>query len=324
MGSNHIRVLKTLSLDCELVGIYDTDKVKLNEAGLRFSVDTYTDISALLSKVDAVTIAVPTIYHFATCQQCFEHNVHVLVEKPLAADTDEADILIRKSRELGLLLNVGHIERFNPAFDALKCIFNRESVISVDFRRLSPYNSRIKDVDVVQDLMIHDLDLACSLFNETPQVISALGVNVFNSTFVDHAAVQLRFKNNEICTLTASRVTEQKIRQAQITCRDRFVIADFLERKLEISHSTFGEFNKQDSYRQEAVVEKVYVPSGEPLREELASFIKSVELKMDTNSVSAKDGRRALALMEEINSTIYRQLLEGKSKHHDYSHAASY
>lgn len=308
MGQHHCRVYAS-QRESQLVGVYDVNTQKAEEISTRYEVPSFARVEDLLAQVDAVTIATPTPTHFALASLCLEHNVHILIEKPITESLDEAQELIRAIQNSGLIVQIGHIERFNPTYIELKKVIDGLKLIAIDFRRLSPYRVSNIDVDVVLDLMVHDLDLSFDLLGKTPVHINAYGLTPFSGS-LDHVAAQLCYCDGPLITLTASRVTEQKIRTVVVTTQDAFIEADFLNKGISVHRCSTGEYTAQNQngvkYRQESVIERILVPSVEPLALEIQHFLKCIVNKC-TPSVPANDGVRALSLALQISHLVNEQ-----------------
>ncbi len=303
MGQHHCRVYSNQK-NAQLVGVYDIDPQRTQETSGRYEVCAASSVDELLDRVDAVTIATPTPTHFELARQCLERQIHVLLEKPITDITEDAEILADLVDRTNLTFLVGHIERFNPAYVELKKVLERSSVIATNFRRLSPYRVSNTDVDVVLDLMVHDLDLANDLTTRYPEHIYANGLMPF-STSLDHVVAQLFYKSGPLVTLTASRVTEQKIRSVDVTCEDSFIEADFMNKNISIHRGSTGEFLGKTrngvSYHQESIIERILVPNVEPLSSEIKSFLECI-LKGQSPRVSVHDGLTALRMAHTIST----------------------
>jgi virulence factor len=308
MGQHHCRVYSNQK-DAQLVGIYDINPSIALETSRRYDVPEYQRLDNLLDKVDAVSIATPTPTHFDIAMKCLERKIHVLIEKPVTDKIEDAEHLARIVGENGTILQVGHIERFNPTYIELKKVLESLSVIAINFRRLSPYRVSNKDVDVVLDLMVHDLDLSNDLTKKEPATINAYGLMPFSNS-LDHVVAQLLYNNSPLITLTASRVTEQKIRSVDVTSEDAFVEADFMNKSISIHRGSTGEYSVKGrngvSYHQESIIERILVPNVEPLSSEIKNFIDSINQNR-LPCVSILDGIKALRLAQRICIIAYEQ-----------------
>lgn len=310
MGKNHCRVLSSLR-HATFAGICDPN-VQVGVALARqYEVPFYTSVDELLEHVDAVTIAAPTTRHFDLAVRCLEKGVHVLIEKPIAATLEEADRLVEIAEASGLVVQVGHIERFNPGFTELKNVMAEMTPLAINFRRLSPYTGSNMDVDVVLDLMIHDLDLINGLLPEPPTQIEASGVTAFSGS-LDHVITVLRSTDGPLTTITASRLTEQKVRQIEVTSLEAYIVADLLNKTIQVHRSMVGEYVNQNlrglKYRQESIIESIHVPAAEPLFLELQHFAECVR-KGQQPLVGAAQGAQALRLAMAVRGTAESNLL---------------
>ncbi|OYR38149.1 oxidoreductase [Halorubrum sp. Ib24] len=293
MGRNHARVYAELS-GAHLVGIADADAERASEVAGEIGTTSHAT-GTLLDRADAVSIAVPTEYHADLAGECIDAGVHVLVEKPFVASLSEGRDLIERAEAADVLLQVGHIERFNPAVTELTRIVEGVSPISVDARRLGPPSddARSLDENVVHDLMIHDLDIVRSLVSGEIARINAL-----RTDDGQHANAQLRFDDGTIATLTASRVTQQKVRDLTITAEECYIELDYLTQTIEIhrqSRPEYMEIGGNIRYHHEGITERPMVQSGEPLRYELESFVESVA-EHAAPRITGEDGLRAVEL----------------------------
>ncbi|MBI4934160.1 MAG: Gfo/Idh/MocA family oxidoreductase [Actinobacteria bacterium] len=311
MGQHHARVLANLH-GATLVAVADADVARARAATAQYDVDVLASADELLGRVDAVVIAAPTSCHFELARRCIERGVHVLVENPLAASRAEAQALCEMADSSAVVLQVGHIERFNPTYPQLENVLRHEQPVAFAAVRLSPHTARAADVSVVLDLMIHDLDLVLSL-NESPvTAISATGCRAKSPT-LDHAVAMLTFANGTTATLTASKIAQHKVRGIAVVCRESFVEGDFLHRTVRIHRASVSSYDAtggQLTYRQEGVVENVLVPVVEPLHAELQHFVACVR-ERKTPLVTAGVGKRVLDLALEIEGLAERSVRPG-------------
>jgi predicted dehydrogenase len=295
-----------------LFGVSDKNPEIGVKVARMYDVPFFKDPEELLAQVDAVSLAVPTPLHFDQAMNCIKRGVAVLIEKPITETVEQAEKLAKAAEESGKVVVVGHIERFNPAYMELKHVVEGLDVISFDLRRLSPFEGSNKDVDVVLDLMIHDTNLVLDLIGKDPISMHAHGVKVFSGN-LDHASATMSFPNNILVTMTASRITEQKVRSLNVACRQAYLECDLLNKSISVNRSTIGEYqnlnNRAITYRQESIVEKIYIPGYEPLMLELQHFVDCVlgECKAE---VSATDGLKALKLATAIRDACLSQLTE--------------
>ncbi len=305
MGASHARALNSLSHLCALRGVYDQDGVKSRAVAQNCHTEAFARLDDLLASVDAVTIAVPTSVHYETACAAIDRGKHVLIEKPMAATSAQAMDLVARARASGVVLQVGHVERFNPAVDLLPEILDGKHLVAFDFHRMSPFDSRAHDTDVVADLMIHDLDVLRSLLPEPPSGVWAAGTAPSSGAWADYVVATLTYESGVIANLTASRVTEQKVRTLCVTTLEAYIELDYLERRILVSRATNPHFSNSGlSYRQENVVEKVYVPNREPLVAEFENFLRCIRTG-ERPLVTGEDGVAALEVVERIQSVLY-------------------
>jgi predicted dehydrogenase len=309
MGERHCRVCANLPR-VKLVGIADLDEARGRQVADRYEITYFPDHRVLLSQLDAVTIAASTPVHYTLTAECLERGLHVMVEKPITETVEEAQQLVQKAHERGLVLQVGHIERFNPAFIELKHVTEGMRLVGINMRRLSPFDTSNTDVDVVRDLMIHDLDLAVNLAGSDIEGINAWGRSI-NTGAMDYAVASISFKDGPIATLFASRVTEQKVRAIEVIAGGAYIEADLLNKSVLVHRRTFPRYLDErniTSYRQESVIERIHVPMFEPLMLELRHFVECVRENCPSQ-VPGGDGLRALKLAEAVVREIERARL---------------
>jgi len=285
LGQHHARVYESLP-EARLVGVYDRHRGRAAEVAARHSCRAFADLRELLAEAEAVSVAVPTVDHHRVARAVLEEGRHVLVEKPMASTLAEADDLIRAAGERGLILQVGHIERFNPAVDVLRATVKEPRFIEV--HRLGEFSPRSLDIDVVLDLMIHDLDILLSLDGSEAVRVDAVGVPVLTPK-VDIANARVRFASGLIANLTASRVSAEKVRKFRVFSPRTYISVDFTAREARV-------YRLQESPSGPAIsVERTAAPEEEPLRRQLSGFLRAVR-EGSTPAVTGADGRRALAL----------------------------
>jgi len=300
MGERHCRVCANLPR-VELVGVVDPNQERGRQVAEAYETTFFADHRALFSQVDAVTIAASTSLHHALATEFLEQGLHAMVEKPITETIEEAQQLVQMADERGLILQVGHIERFNPAFIELKHVTEGMKLIGINMRRLSPFDTSNIDVDVIRDLMIHDLDLTTALVESELEGITAWGRSISTGT-IDHAVANLSFKDGPIATLFASRVTEQKVRAIEIIADGAYVEADLLNKTVMVHRRTFPQYldnHNITKYRQESIIERIHVPMFEPLMLELRHFVDCVRQNRQSD-VPGRDGLRALELAEAV------------------------
>jgi predicted dehydrogenase len=319
-GRNHLRVLRELQQAgqaVELVGVVDRDPVAVAAASERFGVSGFETIEACLTAVgglDAASVCVPTVHHASAAAPLLAAGVDLLIEKPLAASLADADLILELARKHGRVVQVGHLERFNPAVTAAQQHLHKPMFFEA--HRLSIFTPRSLDVDVVLDLMIHDLDIVLSLVASPVREVRAVGLPVL-SRKVDIANVRVAFENGCIANFTASRVSTERVRKLRFFQPHQYLSLDFARQDLLMIDVTaaagmdpamlaaLAEKAQQGGAHPSAglSLKKVVVELGEPLRLEIESFLKAVR-ERTRPVVSGEDGRAALALALEINEAI--------------------
>ncbi len=304
MGWHHARVLSLLR-DAELVGVADPDEARGLLAVGQFDCHWFPSYEALLAEVEAVCIAVPTLLHHRVGMACLQAGVHVLIEKPIAATQEEAADLIRAAERAGRLLQVGHIERFNPAFRELLRVVASEEVVVLEARRHSPNADRANDVSVVLDLMIHDIDLVLELAASPVVRLAAAGGRSSDGP-IDYVNATLGFANGVVASLTASKMAHRKIRSLSAHCRSSLMETDFLNHNLRIhrrSHESVSADHGELLYRNDGFIEEVSTTSIEPLYAELEHFLQCVRGR-ETPAVGGLQASRALQLADLIEQCV--------------------
>ncbi|TGH27592.1 MAG: Gfo/Idh/MocA family oxidoreductase [Aphanocapsa feldmannii 277cI] len=297
MGWHHARVLSLLK-DAELVGIADPDGARAALAIEQFGCCGFSNYHDMLQHVDAVCIAVPTLLHHRVGLDCLRAGLHVLIEKPIAASQEEAADLIQAAEQAQRLLQVGHIERFNPAFrELVKVVANEDVVV--------PNAERANDVSVVLDLMIHDIDLVLELVG-APVVRMAAAGGRSAAGPLDYVNATLGFANGVVASLTASKMSHRKIRSLSAHCKQALVETDFLDRSLRIhrqAHQSYSADHGELLYRQDGFIEEVSTTAIEPLYAELEHFILCIQGKEDS-AVDGLQASRALKLADLIEQAV--------------------
>jgi virulence factor len=277
MGSNHCKVLQMLK-NVDFIGVYDIDQKRSENIAKSFAVQDYPSYDDLLNAVDAVIIAVHTKYHFSLTLQAILKGKHVLVEKPFVSSLKEADQIIKMVENGSIVVQVGHVERFNPAFKQTSELINPDKLISIEARRFGVPN-RNMDADVILDLMIHDIDIILQLVKSPLVAVRGVGYNTENGNQLEAASALLSFQNGCFATLHSSRFSLEKKRSLYVTEKNRFIKTNLLTKELYIYHkSNFSPFEDQ-SYHVENIVEKIMIPHEEALYLELEHFIQSIESK---------------------------------------------
>lgn len=298
MGKNHIRVALENNNYFELVGFYDKSSKCRKEVGNLYNVKAFNKLEDLLEKIDACIIAVPSSMHLEIGLMASKYNLHVLMEKPLCLNSKDARELSKHFKDKTLM--VGHVERYNPVITELSKIISKEEIIAVEARRCSPYDKRIFDTSVVMDLMIHDVDIILnSIVKRKYNEVYALGNHKFSKENLDYVNAIIKFDGDIRCAITASRSTEEKIRTINIHTKRAYFSADLLNKTLKITHRTECKYDEFYNYKQDNIVETVFLPFLEPLKEEQKEFYKSIteDKKALTN---AEDSIKTIELLEKI------------------------
>jgi predicted dehydrogenase len=305
-GRNHARVYKELEQQGEplrLLGIVDQDVSRADAVGREFGCRSFGSLDQLLtthSEVQAASVTVPTLHHLSVARTLIEAGVDVLIEKPLASTLAEADELLGLAKKHQRIAQVGHLERFNPAVRATIPFITQPMFFEV--HRLSVFSPRALDVDVVLDLMIHDLDIVLSFVNSPVQEMRAVGLPILSGK-TDIANVRLEFASGCVANLTASRVSTERIRKLRFFQPRQYISIDY--GRQDVLVFTVGDSDATPSVNPQIGVVKPPIKSEEPLRAELRSFLDAVRQR-STPTVTLEDGRRALALALQIVDDIYR------------------
>lgn len=292
-GRNHVRVYHELP-NAELIGIHDADPERARQIAAEFDTQVFSDVAQLAEQIDAASVAVPTKLHAQIGAQLLESGVDVLVEKPIAVSVAEADRLIATAKRTGRLLQVGHLERFNPAVVAVRQIVTRPLFFEV--HRLGVFSPRSLDVDVVFDVMIHDLDILLSLLNSPARDIHSVGIPVLTDK-VDIAHARIEFESGAVANVTASRVSTERVRKLRFFQTREYVSVDYTRQDV-MRLRVAGEGS------QPAIdFEKVPTQPEEPLKAELRSFLDAVRDR-GAPLIDGEAGRRALDLAERVMAGI--------------------
>jgi predicted dehydrogenase len=305
-GEKHARVYQALP-EAELAGVYDHDPVRAREVAERYGCRAFESAEELLAACDAVSIAVPTVEHRAAAERAAAAGRHALVEKPMAVTVDEARAMITAARRANVVLQVGQVERFNPALLAARPHVRHPKFIEA--HRLAVFQPRSLDVDVVFDLMIHDLDAVLDVVGASPSSVSAVGVAVLSGS-EDIANARIEFEDGCVANLTASRVSQDRLRRIRFFQGDAYLSVDLFEKTCDLLHV--------DAARLRAILEqggpveaglaaierrRLEVVPGEPLTLELQAFLRSLRGE-GAGAASAEAGCAALAVAAEVRSAM--------------------
>ncbi len=309
LGSYHCNNLSQLD-EAELVGVFDTDEKQKNDSAAKFDCRPFESEIDAIDAADVVGVIVPTSYHVDVVCNALKSGKPVFVEKPIAGTVAEAEKIVRLAESKNIPVQVGHIERFNPAIRAMDAF--QLKPLFIESHRLSPFDPRGTDVAVILDLMIHDIDIILSLVNSPVSAIHANGVAIVSDE-VDIANARLEFENGAVANVTASRISQRKMRKMRIFQHDAYVSIDFLQRLTELfrlgdtDDENLGAINlgqiDKGKHKRNILYEKPPVPESDAMQAEWKSFFHA----LDTNSipiVSAKDGLNALKVAMQIREKI--------------------
>jgi predicted dehydrogenase len=292
-GKNHVRVYREME-GVELVGVFDRDADRAAGIAKEFETRTFYSLDEMRGAVDAVSVAVPTVAHAEVGCRLMELGLDVLVEKPMASTLAEADELVATAKKNERVLQVGHVERFNPAVLAIEPVVSKPLFFEV--HRLGVFTPRSLDVDVIFDLMIHDLDILQALVNEEVTEVKAVGIPVLTDK-VDIAHARLEFVGGAVANVTASRVSTERVRKMRFFQRHEYISVDYARR------DALRVGVKRPGPQPEFAFEKLAAPSTEPLRAELEAFISSVRSRVAPKT-DGRAGREALALASRVMESI--------------------
>ena len=300
LGSRHLKVLREQLADkVNLIGICDVKRERTEKFSEHYKVQFFDHYQDLAGKVEAVHICTPTLSHFEIAQFFLEHNVHTFVEKPVTLTIEEAQVLIQIARKKNLKLQVGHVERFNSAFQAIQPI--AQNPLFVECHRLNQFPNRSLDIGVVMDLMIHDIDIILGLVQSPVADIQAVGVKVLTD-LDDIANARITFQNGCVCNLTASRVSDEVMRKIRIFLKDTYISLDYVKQEAFLYKK-----NLSADKAGGAAISRTHLPieKEEPLKKELESFIDCVRDDQQP-IVSGEEGKQALAVALSIIQKIWK------------------
>jgi len=299
MGRHHIRIMDSHP-DIDLVAIVDPDTERAKQHPSAAHIPIFSSVENM-PNVDFAIVAIPTQYHLEVGLALMNRGVHILIEKPLAGNPEDAKMLVDTAQSTGVTLATGHVERFNPAVSTLARLIDKPLFINIE--RLSPQTPRIHD-SVVFDLTIHDIDLACWLAGGYPTEIAASGTNVYSDT-IDAVSSILKFSNDCVVTLQTSRITNDKVRRISVSEKDRFIVANTLSQSIEVRKQAEVSYKSKDeeiTFAQTSIVETLTIDtSGEPLRKELDDFLEAIHTGRKP-TVSGEAGLAAVELAHKIEA----------------------
>ena len=312
LGKIHVKCIQQTAC-YELVGFFDTDDESANKVVETFDIQRFTTLEALLDAVDVVDIVTPTVTHFELAMQAIQHGKHVFIEKPLTHTLQEAEALIQASQAKNIKVQVGHVERFNPAILALDEM--QLAPMFIEAHRLAIFNPRGTDVSVILDLMIHDLDIVLSLVDSEVKAVHASGVNVVSDT-PDISNVRIEFENGCVANLTASRISMKQMRKIRLFQQDAYISMDFLEKNVQVirlyddgatnlpTDTNLMELQTNDG-KKHIHISMPDTPPVNAIQMELETFAESI-LQNKKPKVSIEDGYRAMKIANQIIEKIER------------------
>jgi predicted dehydrogenase len=306
LGQHHARNYYEIE-GCNLVGVADVDRKAASRIAGSFRTQAFFDYRQLIGQVDAVSVVVPTSMHYAVASEFLKAGVHVMVEKPITTTVDQARGLIELARENNLILQVGHIERFNAAVVKLQEILTNPGFI--ESHRLGPYDPRVRDVGVVLDLMIHDIDIILQIVRSPIVSIDAVGVPILSPRNEDIANARIKFANGCTANLTVSRVTPNKMRKIRIFQPNTYVSVDYQKQSMEVYQKVDIEGAAEGEPKAQIVRKRLRIKKEEPLKRELMHFLNCVREGCEP-AVTGEHGQNALEVAIQVVEQIHRNVGE--------------
>lgn len=297
MGQFHVNVYSEMP-EAELVGVSDVDETRGKAVADKYKIEYFKDFRDLLKKVDVVSVVVPTKLHYDVAKEVIAAGVHLLVEKPISDNYEKAKELFDLAEQRGVVLHVGHVERFNGAVQELHKIV--EDPILIQCSRMGPFDPRVAEDSVVLDLMIHDIDIVLNLVNSPVETLHVTSASPF-SKVEDVVNVQVKFASGCLATFTASRATQNKLRNMAISCRNHYVFLNFADQDIHVHRlaSSATELSRQElKYREESRTERIFVHRDNPLKLELRHLIHCVNGA--DRKVSVENELKSLRLAMDI------------------------
>lgn len=292
LGQHHARIYSQMD-EVQLIGILDIDRERTQEIAEQYNCDIYSDLNKLLKDIDALSIATPTPLHFEIAMKSLKSGKDILIEKPITETVEEADALIEEAEKRALVLQVGHLERFNPAVVALDKFITHP--VFFESERLSPFLDRAAGVDVTLDLMIHDIDIILSLANSRPSYIKAVGTSVLSEK-IDVAKAWIDFESGTSALITAGRLSMEKSRKLKIFQKDSHLVLDYQHTEIKRHYK-----NKDNGI----MFEVIEPTKKEPLAEELKDFIRCIDTR-EKPLVSGREATNALSIALNITNQLKR------------------
>ena len=312
LGKIHIRLLKEIK-EFDLIGFYDTNPVNSKKITTEFGISSFSSAKELIDSADAIDVVTPTKYHFEYAKMAIEKGKHLFVEKPITATIDEAQKLVKLAERKDIKVQVGHVERFNPAFTAIQKDCNNPMFIEA--HRLAEFNPRGTDVPVVHDLMIHDIDIVLSIVKSEVKSIYASGVSIISDT-PDIANARIEFENGCVANLTASRISLKSMRKTRIFQKDAYISIDFLEKKAELIRMKDAEITDdpfaliidpgKGKTKKQIEFESPKTTDNNAIKDELTSFYHAIANNTNT-IVTIEDAYKALYIAQQISEQVKKQ-----------------
>jgi len=283
-GFHHARVLSSLK-EVEFIGLFDKNLERAEEVSKKFNVPFFKNEEELLKKINAAIVAVPTVYHKEVALKCAKKNIHCLVEKPLSENIKDGEEIVDNFKERKLILAVGHIERHNPVVEAV--LKNLKNPRYITIERLAVFSPRSLDVDVILDLMIHDIQITLDIFKKSVEEVKAVGIPVLSNK-IDICNARLEFEGKRVASITASRISQERVRKLRIFEEKRYFSVDYAEKTIKV-------YELREEMGEKKVEEiKIEVVQQEPLRAEIIDFIKAIK----QNKKPLVDGEKALSALK--------------------------
>ena len=312
LGKIHIRLLKEIK-EFDLIGFYDTNLENSKKIITKFGISSFSSAEELIDSSDAIDVVTPTKYHFEYVKMALEKGKHLFVEKPITSTIDEAQELVKLAEEKEVKVQVGHVERFNPAFTAIQKDCNNPMFIET--HRLTEFNPRGTDVPVVHDLMIHDIDIVLSIVKSEVKSIHASGVSIISGT-PDIANARIEFENGCVANLTASRISLKSMRKTRIFQKDAYISIDFLEKKAELIRMKDAEITDdpfaliidpgKGKTKKQIEFESPKTTDNNAIKDELTSFYHAIANNTNT-VVTIEDAYKALYIAQQISEQVEKQ-----------------
>lgn len=300
LGEFHAQKYASME-DIDFVGLTDKNPERAQEMARKYNTKAYNSHTELLSHVDGLSLAVPTVSHFEIGHDILDHGIHLLIEKPITLKLMDADRLIEVAKKNNTILQIGHIERFNPAVIKMESMLSKP--LFIDSHRLAFFTNRGTDVDVILDLMIHDLDIIMHIVDSEIKEINAVGMPVISEK-IDIANVRIIFSNGTVANLTASRVSNESLRMIRIFQPDNCISIDYSKRKISVTQFKGSE---KDSANIPSLVHKEdEFLDSDPLADQIRSFVETIKTRAEPK-VTGVDGRKALAVALSIIDQIKRR-----------------